>query len=103
MTDSNKNDDVKKAISKRTAYLIDHPEMLLVQEKIDEALEKAGNDPVRRGVVIQTLLIEESQKLTQLNQELRNDVRSLIKLTRKVHSDLEEVNADLCTLNRDQK
>lgn len=67
--DFKKISDLRQEIKKLIA---EKPELQELQDEIDAALEKAGNDHQRRNQVIQEMMLNSWFRITNLDQEVEN-------------------------------
>jgi hypothetical protein len=70
-----KSDEHAKALLERDQFLLDHPELLSLQEKIDDRLKKADSTQ-NRLVVIHDLMMESFFKLDRQLKTLAQELRS---------------------------
>jgi hypothetical protein len=70
-----KSDEHAKALLERDQFLLDHPELLSLQEKIDDRLKKADSTQ-NRLVVIHDLMMESFFKLDKQLKTLARELRS---------------------------
>lgn len=57
---------IKEAVQKRDEFLKEHPELLPLQEEINQLLAKAGSDKRKRNVLLQQMLLESWFRITQI-------------------------------------
>lgn len=69
-----KSDEHAKALLERDRFLQDHPELLALQEKIDDRLRKADSSQ-NRLVVIHDLMMESFFKLDNQLKSLARELR----------------------------
>ncbi len=70
-----KSDEHARALLERDRFLQDHPELLSLQEKIDDRLRKADGSQ-NRLVVIHDLMMESFFKLDSQLKSLARELRS---------------------------
>lgn len=62
----NKFEKIKEAVEKRDLFLEEHPELLPLQEEINEVLRKAGSSHHNRQVALQTMMLESWFRITKI-------------------------------------
>lgn len=62
----NRFERIKQAVETRDKFLLEHPELLPLQEKINTELEKAGDNLHNRQVVLQKMMLDTWFKITEV-------------------------------------
>lgn len=71
--DDKSNKRIQELLRLKEELLRDNPELRAYQKEIDEALEKAGNDPIKRAEALNNMLIQLiEQKLAPALMKIRD-------------------------------
>lgn len=65
-------------LRKRDRFLTEHPELKLLQNRIDLTLKEVGNDPIDRCKVITLIMNQSLYNLQRSYNEMINQVNNLI-------------------------